>query len=164
MTIMTPSLRNRLAVIRRIADTASDPGKTMIQKIVYFLQEGRGIPLGYRFKMHYYGPYSEQLDGNLSLANAMGIVEIRPGTEGFGFHVTPGEYNVEGSNWDWNKIDPTIQELSQLEIWRLELITTTHFVKSIRPQADEREVMDMVRKLKPKFPEETVKKAYDYVS
>ena len=69
-------LMRRLAVIRRIADLAPDPGKTSIQKIAYFIQSGLNIPLGYRFKMHYFGPYSEELDGKLSLADAMGIVEI----------------------------------------------------------------------------------------
>ena len=38
-------LMRRLAVIRRIADLAPDPGKTSIQKIAYFLQSGLNISL-----------------------------------------------------------------------------------------------------------------------
>ena len=46
--------------------------------------------------MHYYGPYSETLDGNLSLSDAMGIVEIKADSAGYGYHIKPGKYPVKG--------------------------------------------------------------------
>lgn len=155
-------LMRRLAVIRRIADLAPDPGKTSIQKIVYFLQSGLEVPLGYRFKMHYFGPYSEELDGKLSLSNAMGIVEIKADSAGYGYHIKPGDFDVEDvePTMIWEEIDETINELAELERPQLELLATIHFVQSIRSQWDRSEVIMTVRRLKPKFSEERIERAY----
>ena len=156
-------LMQRLAVIRRIADLAPEPpGKTSIQKIVYFLQD-EIVALDYRFKMHYYGPYSEKLDGNLSLANAMGIVEVITDSDGYGYHVIPGQQDLGELEppITWTKIDEMIQDLGGMELWRLELLATVHFVKSLHPHSNEREVIEMVRGLKPKFSEQIIEGALE---
>ena len=154
-------LMRQFAIIRRIADLAPDPRKTTVQKIVYFLQSGVEIPLGYRFKMHYYGPYSEKLDDNLSLANAMGIVKVRPDSAGYGYHVRPGQYDVEiESSMSWGEIDQTIHILGGLELSRLELLATVHFVSRLRPQLPESKIVNTVRRLKPKFSKKTIEGAY----
>ena len=72
-------LDKRIAFIRRIVDRCDDIGKTKIQKISYFLQESVGAELGYRFRIHYYGPYSDDLDDALSFAESLGFVDIEPG-------------------------------------------------------------------------------------
>ena len=170
-------LMQRLAVIRRIVDVAPvPPGKTSIQKIVYFLQNEIESALDYRFKMHYYGPYSEKLDGNLSLANAMGLVEVIPDSEGYGYHVIPGQQDLgqQEPPMPWTVhiqrsstaifrwltrdllIDEMIQDLGGLELWRLELLATAHFVKSLHPHSNRRQVIEMVRGLKPKFSEHII--------
>lgn len=152
-------LMQRLSVIRRIVDVAPvPPGKTSIQKIVYFLQNEIESALDYRFKMHYYGPYSEKLDGNLSLANAMGLVEVIPDSEGYGYHVIPGQQDLgqQEPPMPWTEIDEMIQDLGGLELWRLELVATAHFVKSLHPHSNRRQVIEMVRGLKPKFSEHII--------
>ena len=155
-------LMRRLAVIRRIVELAPDPGKTSIQKIVYFLQSGLDVPLGYRFKMHYYGPYSEELDGKLSLANAMGIVEIGTDSAGFGYHIKLGAFPVEEveSSMPWEEIDEKIRTLGELELRQLELLASVHFIQSIRSQWDRSKVISTVHRLKPKYSEERIQKAY----
>ena len=157
----TKLLMRRLAVIRRVAKVARHPGKTTIQKIIYFLQNEKGLPLGYRFKMHYYGPYSEKLDGNLSLANAMGLVKIVPDAGGYGYHVNLGPQEVENyeSSTEWDDIDGAITTLGKLELWRLELMATAHFVKKIHPHSNRNAIFALVRRLKPKFREEAVEDA-----
>ena len=154
-------LMRRFAVIRRIAELAPDPGKINIQKIIYFLQNDAGVSLDYRFKMHHYGPYSVNLDNNLSLANAMGIVEVTPDSNGHGYHVSPGQYDVEvpAPPIPWKEIDEKIHNLGGLELWRLELLATAHFVKSLRPQLDESQMVRTVLRLKPKFSEQTISEA-----
>ena len=57
----------RLAFIQVIVERHDDVGKTKLQKISYFFQEALSIPLKYRFRMHYFGPYSDDLDDALSL-------------------------------------------------------------------------------------------------
>ena len=86
-------LPRRVELVREIVRRHCGIGKTKIQKITYFLQESVGVPLGYPFRMHYYGPYSDELDGVLSLTSSLGYIDINPDPNGFGYHVTP----VEGS-------------------------------------------------------------------
>ena len=155
-------LMRRLAIIRRITELAPDPGKTSIQKIVYFLQSGLEVPLGYRFKMHYFGPYSEDLDGKLSLASAMGIVEIRDDSAGYGYHIKPGKFDVEDvePTMTSDEIDETIIELAELELPQLELLATVHFVQTIQSQWDRGKVIRTVGRLKPKFSDKRIERAY----
>ena len=155
-------LMRRLAVIRRIADLAPDPGKTSIQKIVYFLQSGLEIPLGYRFKMHYFGPYSEELDGKLSLSDAMGIVEIKADSAGYGYHIKPGNFDVEDvePTMNWEEINEAITDLAELDLPQLELLATIHFIQSIRSKWDRGKVISTVNRLKPKFSKERIEQAY----
>ena len=158
-------LMRRLSVIRRVAQIAPNQGKTSIQKTVYFLQNELGIHLDYRFKMHYYGPYSERLDSNLSLANAMGLVEITPDSGGYGYHVNLGPHMIEDSeaSIEWEEVDGAVINLANLELWQLELIATAHFIKKIHPQANRYEVGMIVRRLKPKFHENAVEDAISRV-
>ena len=38
-------------------------GHTLIQKVVYLLQNALDVDVGYNFKLYHYGPYSEELWG-----------------------------------------------------------------------------------------------------
>ena len=158
-------LMTRLAVIRKISEMAPNAGKTSVQKIVYFLQNWLNVPLGYRFKMHYYGPYSDKVDGNLSLGNAMGLVEVTPDVDGYGYHIKPGPFELEHSHDHVlsDEVNGLIAVLADLELSRLELIASTHFIKSIHPDRDKDEIIGMVGRVKPKFHPSEIEKAYDDV-
>ncbi|MCE2457171.1 MAG: hypothetical protein J4G14_05090 [Dehalococcoidia bacterium] len=108
-------LARRVAVIRHIVSRNGDLGKTQIQKIVYFLQESIGVPLKYRYRMHYYGPYSDELDGNLSLTESIGYIDIDPDPNGFGYHVTPVKEreNTPWQGYDMSK-DPEVRDLTEV--------------------------------------------------
>lgn len=158
----------RLAIIDRVVASCQDIGKTKIQKITYFLQESIGVPLAYRFRIHYFGPYSDDLDGVLSLAKALGIVNISPDSDGFGYHVTPGAAD-EGS-WSqaqdvsehpkWEDIDRAVSALSSLETHKLELYATIHFIVDTQSELTKDDVLETVSKVKPKFTRMTVENAY----
>jgi len=154
----------RLSIVHEIVQILKDTGKTNIQKIVYFLQESVGVTLGYSFRMHHYGPYSDALDGDLSLAKALGHIEIEPDSEGFGYHVTP----IKAASVSWSitiapsreQIDNAISLLGSLRTWELELDATIHFVSELGASASEDEISNTVRSLKPKFTIETIRSAY----
>ena len=129
----------RLSVIHRIVnqceDIGEDLGKTKVQKITYFLQESVGVPSKYPFRMHYYGPYSDDLDGDLSLAQILGYVEIERDPDGYGYHVTPGSECVDEDFASPDTISGlassmtgAIDILAQLETVDLELYATIHFI------------------------------------
>ena len=158
----------RIAFIRRIVDRHKDIGKTKIQKITYFLQKSVGVPLKYPFRMHYYGPYSDELDNALSWANALGYVDIKPDLHGFGYHVMPAEdgdiawepeYDISQAH-DIQKIDRVIDILGDLETYELELYATIHLIGGPEGELTKEVTLDTVKKLKPKFTRERIASAY----
>ncbi len=158
----------RLAIVERIVSSCQDIGKTKIQKITYFLQESVGAPLEYRFRIHYFGPYSDDLDGVLSLAKALGLVDINPDPDGFGFHVTPG--TADGGAWsqaqdisefsNGAEIDGAISALNSLDTHVLELSATIHFIAGVHEEQSKDEVLRTVGEIKPKFNRQTIESAY----
>jgi uncharacterized protein YwgA len=49
-------------------------GRTRLQKEMWILQR-LGMPSGYSFRMHYYGPYSEGIQAELNLLERFGLVK-----------------------------------------------------------------------------------------
>ncbi len=157
----------RLYVVQKIVELGKDIGKTKVQKITYFLQEAVGVPLKYLFRMHYYGPYSDDLDNVLILAQMVGYVEIKPDLDGFGYHVTPGPESE--SRWaDENDltaeevaaIDRATKILGGLETVELELYATIHMIGRTGGGLSKDDTLGTVGKLKPKFSKQRIDNAY----
>ncbi len=165
-------LARRIALIRKIVRSSGDIGKTKMQKIMYFLQESVGVPLMYPFRMHYYGPYSDELDGVLSLTKSLGYIDINPDPKGFGYHVTLIEENesISWPEYDISNdpeaqnlsgvIDETIAILEKFNTPKIELFATIHFVGGSKDESSEEESLLTVKRLKPKFTHRQIKDAY----
>lgn len=157
----------RIAFIRKIVDCCEDTGKTKIQKISYFLQESVGVDLRYPFRMHYYGPYSDDLDDALSFAQALGFVDIKPDPDGFGYHVTPCE---DDSPWpqDYDiskhprvkRIGNAIDILGKLATYELELYATIHFIGGPENNRSRLQTIETVKRLKPRFTNSQIDESY----
>ncbi len=165
-------LARRIAFIRKIVSGSGDIGKTKIQKIMYFLQESVGVPLLYPFRMHYYGPYSDELDGVLSFTKSLGYIDINPDPNGFGYHVTPVEQN-DGMSWpEYNisndpevknlsgVIDTAIAALESLDTPKIELYATIHFIGGPKGNSSKKQTFETVKRLKPKFTTHEIGDAY----
>lgn len=167
----TKLLMGRIAVICRIVDLSNGPsGKTKIHKIVYFLQEGLReglrLPLGYYFKMHYYGPYSVRLEDRLALAKAMGYIDITLAPDGFGYNISLMDIRVDDAEHSLHlseEIDAVIGKLLAVPLLDLELWATVHFIQSLRPTWDREKVVDTVRRVKPKFTAKKIDTAYQSI-
>ena len=153
------------AVIRDIVDRKGDIGKTKIQKIIYFLQNAFGVPLGYSFKMYYYGTYSEELDNELSDMHLQDYLRIEPDPAGYGYHIQPGEDNM---NIPEDMVEPQRSQIEKcLKVFggydakELELYSALHFVNRILNNPKKGDVVDRVAVLKPKFDKGEIEKAYD---
>ena len=155
----------RLAAIKLIVDQLEDLGKTKLQKILYFTQEEIGAPLGYRFRMHHYGPFSEAVDHDISFMRAIGQLEIQPDESGFGFHIRPASDDVLELDEEVNKfksaMTTAIDKLGKLETPDLELWATTHFVQRLVKEPTRNTVIENVSRLKPRFTPEKIETAYD---
>lgn len=145
----------KLAVLYHIVKALEDVGKIQLQKTVYFLQEAFEVPTKYAFRMHHYGPYSDDLDTDLTRLKMTGYLEIRPDPAGFGFHV--GILDEPEVVWV-SLVDPYTEHIEQVVAlvrdrpsYELELMATLHFVDQLFDSPSEEELVSTVHGLKPKF-------------
>lgn len=155
--------QERFAIIKYIVDKLGDVGKTKIQKLIYILQNVFNIPIGYIFKIHYFGPYSEILDDDLIDMKLHELLSIEPSPDGYGYHIN--SMNRDDSSLSLNvKFDPEklnrcLEIFGDLSISDLELLSTIHFVKNT--VKNRKDVIDKVAILKPKFNRDNIADSYD---
>jgi uncharacterized protein YwgA len=155
---------NRYAIIRYIVDKLKDVRKIKMQKLVYFLQCVFDVPLGYDYKMHYYGPYSDELNDDLIAMQMDRNVEIGADPSGYGYHIIPGTEAVairdEILGKYSEKISKCLSEFDKFNPSELEILGTLHFVKYIAGVSDEDKIIEKTSMLKPVFTKVAIKKAY----
>src|SRR3972149_288481 len=84
----------REAVIAALAERSkSSLGRTAIMKLTYFLQELRGVPLGYSYRLYTYGPYDSQVLEDLKIATDKEAVTAQAfqWQGGIGYEIKPGK-------------------------------------------------------------------------
>ena len=117
----------------------------------------------YAFRMHHYGPYSEDLDTDLTRLKLTGYVAIDPDPEGYGFHVTP----LDQPERSWPKLagrherqtEEMLKLLGDKPAYELELAATIHFVSHIL-EGSVSDRLAAVRRLKPGFDPEQIMSLY----
>lgn len=148
-------------------------GKTMLQKLVFLLQELYDVKCGYRFALYTYGPFSPELHRDLEIADALGGVEVQiVGTGLGGYHIAEGSLNdkLRERGKHFLKDDRTSESLDQLvnefagySAKALELRSTVVFVyrNAGIPQsgAGRRKLVELVKDIKPRFPSEEIQEA-----
>ena len=95
----TAPWQHRYAVIAELAKLYQDKsswvlGKTALQKLTFFLQEVRGIELGYEYSLYSFGPFSSTLAADLDMADMMDVVDVRYDSSINGYEIFPGETDV----------------------------------------------------------------------
>lgn len=78
-------------------------GRTRLQKTMKLLQR-LGLPTDYRFQIHFYGPYSEELQSDISLLENMGLASEQPrqaqdGSLYYLLHSDPGRFRQDLAPW-----------------------------------------------------------------
>ncbi|MBC8280368.1 MAG: hypothetical protein H8E48_06240 [Chloroflexi bacterium] len=150
----------RLALVYEAVNHLKDTGKIKLQKLMYFLQESFDAPTNYSFRMHHYGPYSEELETDLARLRSSGYLTIKPDLGGYGFHVC-----VEDEPDDaWSEISrPHQADLKKLidlfdgkPTSNLELMATLHFADKISNHPPKEQLVKIVQGLKPKFSEAVI--------
>lgn len=156
----------RMDAVHRLISLTPRMGKTKLQKLTYFLQESASVPLGYRFKMHHYGPFAEALETDLARLRLAGQVHVSPDPSGYGFQIA-ADASIPDEEWR-GSVEPFSTEVTQvLEVFgqwpiaKLELAATIHFVERLLRNATPTEVIEKTMALKPKFGEGYVFSVYD---
>jgi uncharacterized protein YwgA len=158
-----------LDLVHRLESQGDRVTMTSLQKLPYFLQEVLKVPLGLRFVMHYYGPYSFDLAHSIDAMGAIGTMRVEHDPTGYGYWVHSADTDdakeilaeTEKERADYTEsLKKVTRSLGGLQLWELELLSTCHFVRELlrrnnRPDDDET-VAREVHSLKPRFSEQQI--------
>lgn len=142
-----------LELARRLESEPSQLDRTTFMKLACLLQELYGVPLGYRFSLYVYGPYSPEAAGDLEHAQARQRAE---GTQERNQNGAIGQYS--------NSLDSLVEHFGSLDARELELRTTSMFLwKRFKPQGREdlASLIETVRQLKPHRSAEDIRDAIE---
>ncbi len=145
-------------------------GHTLLQKLIYLLQEGFKVPLEYEYKLHHFGPYSEFLWGEITTLRDYGFINIKTDPEGYGYDISIGKE----SEWikskekyiPKEKIDSLLDVIGDKFTKDLELLATTHYIYKENEKegsVNEKEIISQVCNIKPHFSKYQVKTAIKYL-
>nr|WP_290463028.1 type II toxin-antitoxin system antitoxin SocA domain-containing protein [Acutalibacter muris] len=106
--------------------TGNSPVKKALQKTIYLLEQ-KGVDLGFKYILHFYGPYCAELDQETAELNAEGIIHFDYGR--FGHRMTVNKECEESimsdlSDSDQNTIHEVIERYRDKTPSDLELLTT----------------------------------------
>lgn len=118
---------NNEAIVKIISDLTSikgEPCKKTLQKIV-FLVEAKGIDLGCDYGIHFYGPYSSDLDFAVRELCDEGVLSIQYTPLEHKIHV---EDHIMGAQYNNGKVSEIVSEFGKDTASELELLATALYV------------------------------------
>jgi len=140
-----------------------------MMKLFYFLQELKGIQLGYDFRLYTYGPFESEVLSDLSAACGRGVITedaVQYG-RGFGYVIAPTKRGEEFSNNFQTEypdmagmVDEVVREFGSFSAGELELRSTIFYVD--REAIDsastflKQDIADRVHQIKPHFTVATI--------
>jgi uncharacterized protein len=141
-------------------------GRTAVMKFVYFLQNLRGVPLGYRFSLYTYGPFDQEVLADLAQADGRKLVKstLVPYPNGnYGYEIEARAQRtkdaVEGYRDD---IRWVLDRFGGCSASELEMLSTIVFVDRSSTQKDAMiSLSDLARKvhnIKPHLAQERIER------
>lgn len=161
----------RASILAHMVSTSPEKklGRTQIMKLFYFLQELKGVPLGYDFRLFTYGPFDSEVLSDLATSCNLGTVVERTVIypRGYGYEITPSAQAIllskELKTTDIELVDrvnDVVSEFGGFSAAELELRSTIHFVAREmtidKPQVTPNEIAERVRQIKPHFSLDTI--------
>jgi hypothetical protein len=139
-------------------------------KLCFFLQESRGMPLGYSFSLYSYGPFDSDVLSDLGTAVRLNVLKegIIYYSSGTGYEYQPGadigsardlasDFLKENkSNIQW-----AVDTFGNKTAGELELLSTAFFVAKYQNPADIERLIDQIELIKPHFSHEQIRKGVD---
>jgi uncharacterized protein YwgA len=150
-------------------------GRTILQKLCYFA-EASGVPLGFRFGIYHYGPFSQEVFRTVDALLVDDVIEDalddpaksdykrggnwRPFVESFDAELTIYKATLDTVAATFSQVDPS----------EMELVSTIHYIHNSyrewsKKAPPKEEVVDAVLNIKKaKFDREYIRKVYDILS
>ncbi len=147
-------------------------GKTAMQKLLYLLQVIFHRDVGYRFRLHTYGPYDVQVMVDIDCAVAMGMLKLKYDPAS-GYTISEGPevgtltpYLAQARKKFGKDVDRLLAEFGDMNARDLEArATAAYFLRGLSESMDisDSELAQKVRQLKPKFSAVEVSRAITHV-
>lgn len=160
-------MANRLTTILELLRCSKKKvGKTFIQKAIYVLQSWLDWNSDYKFKLHYYGPYSPELSDDLDILSELGLIEMVFNGHSYEIVITKeglrflGEH-LEAYMLDKTKIERAISLVGKDDVRNMELIGTVLYFSKLSD--DELEIVKLVNTVKPHFPDNTIRNSIKFL-
>ena len=149
-------------------------GRTAIVKLLYLLQEVRGVPLGYDFRLYTYGPFDSDVLNDLETGQSFQALQVKTVRypSGYGYEVKTGAKaeTVKECVADWlalheSEVAWAAKGFSARSASELEITTTIVYVaREFHQQeksCDLAGIIRRVREVKPRFSDQYVREQYD---
>lgn len=166
---MNQNERAIVRIIEKIQQINAAPCKKTVQKIVYLIEE-KGINLGMGYGIHFYGPYSEDLDFVIYKMCADHYLKIDY-TEHGHLISAAGEWEAEEKDVLSAETEKIVEEFARDTPSELELLATTLYVAKSKRANGRDFIIKGVKKIKgSKYSEEKILKAmerlqkFDYIT
>lgn len=171
MTGSAEALWRKLGTIIRLVEQSPQGalGRTAIVKLLYLLQEVRGVPLGYNFRLYTYGPFDSDVLNDLETAQSFQALHVKTVhyPSGYGYDVRAGSKAaaVKECVADWltsrqSDLAWAVENFAARSASELEIMATIVYVgRELAKQAKPYRLVDLaqrVREVKPRFSEEYV--------
>ncbi|HET6246622.1 MAG TPA: hypothetical protein VFE47_02900 [Tepidisphaeraceae bacterium] len=153
-------LLERTSIIGEIArlKQGGQLGKTAVMKLLHLLQDGLGVPLGYRFTLYNYGPYQSEVMSDIEFAESLNRVTVNYLGPDQGYRITPGSDVGKVPQDIEPKLKELIRDFGTMNARELELRSTLLFLsRSYSGQ----QLINRLRELKPKYSESEATVALD---
>jgi uncharacterized protein YwgA len=161
----------RYAVVTYLASRlgeGSQFGKKALQKVVYLLQERKGVPLGFRYTFYTYGVFSAELASTVDVVQSMHGIQAQFVAHENAYYIGVGDKAQEilaQAKVFLEKYDHELNEIVEFARGKsgktLELISTIAFVTQaaeFRGADAEEKLVERVYELKPKFDKLTIRR------
>lgn len=159
------SLRNYYIILELLSETKKYVGKTFIQKGIYILQNGLDEDLNYTFKLHFYGPFSQELATDIDIMHNLGLITMKYDPEGFGYKISitnKGKNFLEKNTHykiNRNKLKEIISLIGDKTSKEIELVgTVLYFAQQTN---NNEEIIKLVKTVKPHFTDYEIKTAIE---
>lgn len=159
----------RLSLLAELARGAT-LGRTAIMKLFFFLQESKGVPLGYQFSLYSYGPFDSEVLADIATAERLNVLKSSTVyyPSGLGYEYSPGGdlKSLEGLDGGFVKehkesIDWALEHFGRKTAGELELLSTILFVAKFHNPSTVAKLIEQVALIKPHFSEQQIQRGFD---
>jgi len=139
-------------------------------KLCFFLQESKGVPLGYHFSLYSYGPFDSDVLADIATAERLNVLKsgvvYYPSGTGYEYSLGSGSGNLDALASDFldqnrSSIQWVLENFGGKTAGELELLSTILFVAKFHNPRDAAQLVNQVQLIKPHFSHDQIQKGFE---